>query len=87
MGQDQPDKNAQIAIVDIAMLPSLSNTMSLSSSPIYSGSSTHPSSKSATFCSLSSATKSLHPMLQNANISLTSLRIFANLNIKINHKK
>ena len=38
MGQEKPDKNADILTVNIAVLPSLSDTVSLSSSPIYSGS-------------------------------------------------
>ena len=49
VGQETRDKNADILTVNIAVLPSLSNTTPLSSSPIYSESSTHPSSKSINF--------------------------------------
>ena len=53
VGQEKPDQNAHISTVNTAVLPSLSDTVSLSSSPIYSESRTHPSSKSSTLCSLS----------------------------------
>ena len=64
------------------MLPSLSGTTSVSSSPIYSESSIHPLSESSTLCSLSSSMKSLYPMLQKTNISLNSHHICTDLNIK-----
>ena len=79
MGQDKPDKNVRISAVNIAVLPSLSDTISLSSSPVYSESSTDPSIKSSTSYSISSTMKSIYPMLQKTNISLTSHRIFADL--------
>ena len=79
--QEKPDKNAHILIVNTAVLPALSDTISLYSSPVYSESSTYPFSKSSTLCLLSSSMKSLYPMLQKTNISLTSHHTFANLNI------
>ena len=45
-------------------------------SQIYSESSTHPSPKAPTLCSQSSSIKSLQPVLQKTNISLTNHRIF-----------
>ena len=62
--QEKPDKNAHISTVKTAQLPSLSDTMSLSSSLVYSESSTHPPSESSTLCSLSSSTKRISPLLQ-----------------------
>ena len=47
----------------------------------FSESSTHSLSESSTLCSLSSSTKSLYPVLQKTNISVTSHRIFADLNV------
>ena len=82
MGQQKLDKNAHILTVNIAVLPSLSDTISLSSSPIYSESSSFPSSESSTLCLLSSSIKMIHPMLQKANISFTRHRIFTDLNVK-----
>ena len=79
MGQEKNDKNAHISTVNFAVLPSLSDTASLSSSPIYSGSSTHPSSESSTLCSLSSSMKSMYLMLQKTNTALTGHHIFADL--------
>ena len=73
VGQEKPNKNARISTVNIAVLSSLSDTISLFSSPIYAESSTHPSSESSTLCSLSSSMKSLCPTLQKTNISLTFL--------------
>ena len=67
------------------MLPSLFDTTSLSSSSIYSESSTHPSSESSALCSLSSSMKSLYPMLQKTNISLTGHGIFCLFDCQ--HKK
>ena len=64
VGQEKLDKNANISTVSVAVLSSLSDTISLSFSPIYSESGIHPSSESSTLCSLSSSTKSIHPMLQ-----------------------
>ena len=43
-GRKKTDKNAHILTVNTAVLPSLSDTISLSSAPIYSESSIHPSS-------------------------------------------
>ena len=83
VGQEEPDKNAHIATVTVTVLPSLSGTISLSSSPIYSESSTHPSSMSSTLYSLSSSMWSIYPMLQKTNISLISNHIFVNLNVKM----
>ena len=53
VGQEKTDKNAHISTVNIAVLPSLLDTISLSFSPNYSESSNHPSSESLTLCSLS----------------------------------
>ena len=64
------------------MLPSLSDTIKLSSSPVYSESNTHPSSESTTLCSLSLFMKGIYPKLPKTNISLTSHHIFADLNVK-----
>ena len=83
MGQEQPDKNAHILTVNTAVLLSLSNTTSLSSSSIYSESRAHPTSESSTLCLLSSSMKSkIDPILQKNNICFTSHRIFADLIIK-----
>ena len=82
MEQEKSDKNALISTVIIAVLPSLSDTISLSSTPVYSESNTPPSSESATLCSLSSSMKSIYPMLQATNISMTSHRIVADVNVK-----
>ena len=41
VGQEKPDESAHILTVNIAVLPSLSDTISLFFSPIYSESSTH----------------------------------------------
>ena len=82
VGQEKQDKNAHISTVNTAVLPSLSDTLSLSPSPIYSESSTHLSSESSTSYLLSSSIKSIFPMLQKINISLTSHHIFTDLNIK-----
>ena len=49
--------------VNIAVLPSLPDTTSLCTSPIYSESSTHPSSESSPICSLSKSIESTYPML------------------------
>ena len=81
MEQEKPDKNAHILTVNIALLPSLSDTTSLPS-PIYSESSTLPLSKSSTLCSLSLSMKCIYPVLQKTNISLTSLCLFADLKVK-----
>ena len=43
VGEEKTDINAHISTVNIAVLPSLFDTVSLSSSPIYSESSTRPS--------------------------------------------
>ena len=82
VGQEKPNKNAQILTVNFAVLPSLSDTISLSSSPLYSESGSHPLSKPSTLCSLSSSMKSRYPMLKKTRISLISHRIFTDLNIK-----
>ena len=82
MGQEKIDKNAHILTVNIAALPSLSDTISLSFSSVYSESNTHPSSESTTLSSLSSSVKSIYPVLLKTNISLTKHQIFADLNIK-----
>ena len=82
MVQEIPYKNAHITTVNIAVLPSLSNTTSPSSSPNYSESSAHPPSESSTLCPLSSSMKNIYRMLQKTTISLTSHCIFADLNIK-----
>ena len=66
-GAGKTYKNVHISTVNTAVLPSLSDTISLSSSPIYSESSAHPSSQSSTLCLLSSSMKSLYPMLQKTN--------------------
>ena len=81
-GQEKNNKNAHISTVNIAVLLSLSELTSLSSSSIYSESSTHWSSESSAICSLSSSMKSLYPMLQKTNISLNSHHICTDLNIK-----
>ena len=83
MGQEKNNQYAHISTVNIAVLPSLSDTVPLFFSPVYSESSTHPSSESTTLCSPSSI-KSIYiyPMLQNTNTSLTSHCIFANSNTK-----
>ena len=60
MGQENPDKNAHISTVNIAVLPSLCDTMSLSSFPIYLESSTHPLSELTTLRTLSSSMKSIY---------------------------
>ena len=82
MVQEKSYKNAYILTVNITVLPSLSDTVSLSSSPLYSQSNTQPLSKSTTLSLQSSSMKSLHPMLRKTNISLTSHCIFANLNVE-----
>ena len=64
------------------MLPLLSDTISLSSSPVYSESNTHPSSEPTTLCLLLSSMKSTYPMLQKTTISLICHCIFPNLNVK-----
>ena len=74
-GQEKHDKDAHISTVNIAVLPSLSDTTSLSSFPVYSESSTHPSSKSSSLCSLSSFMKSPYPRLQKTNIFFNSHRV------------
>ena len=82
VGQEKPDKNAHILTVNNAVLPSLSNTSSLSSSPSYSESRAHPSSESSTLCLLSSM-KSIYPVLQKTNnISFTSHHVFPDFNVK-----
>ena len=81
-GRRKLGKNVHMSAVNIVVFPSLSDTTSLSSSPIYSEPSTHPSSETSTLCSLSSSMKSLYPMLQETNVSLNSPRISANLNVK-----
>ena len=81
-GHENPDKNAHISTVNTAVMPSLYDTMSLSSFPVDSDSSTHPPSESSTLCELSSSMKIVYPMLQKTNISLTSHGILADLNIK-----
>ena len=65
------------------MLPSLSDTISLSSSPVYSQPNTHPLSESITLRWLPSSMKSIYPMFQKTNISLTTHHIFTDLNIKM----
>ena len=52
-------------------------TVSLSSSPVYSESSTHPLSNASTLCSLSPSIKSLSPALWKSNISLTNHCVLA----------
>ena len=52
-------------------------TVSLSSSPVYSESSTHPLSSASTLCSLSPTIKSLSPALWKSNISLTNHCVLA----------
>ena len=74
-------KKAHISTVNIAVLPSLSDTVSLSSYPIHSESSTDLSFESSTLWSLSLSMKNLYPVLQKT-ISLTSHRIFVDLNVK-----
>ena len=64
VGQEKTHKNALISTVSIAVLPSLSDTISLSSSPVYSESSIHPSSELSSLCSLSKSMKTIYPMLQ-----------------------
>ena len=83
MGQEKPDKNAYNSTINIAVLPSLSETISLS----YSESSTHPLSESSTSRSLSSSMKSLYPILHSTNISLNNHCIFTNLNVKTTQQK
>ena len=61
---EKPNKNVYILTFNIALLPLLSDTISLFSSPVYSESNTHPSFESSTLCSLSSSMKSIYPMLQ-----------------------
>ena len=82
VGQEKPNKYAHISTVNSAVLPSLSDAMSLSSFPIYLESSTHPSSELSTACLLTSSMKSMYPLLKKTNIVLTSRRIFADLNVK-----
>ena len=69
------------------MLPLLSDIISLSSSPMYSQSSPHPSSKSSTLCSLSLSMKCLYPTYRKTNFSSTSHRILADLNVKTTQKE
>ena len=59
VGHDKPDKNVHILTVSTAVLPLFSDTTSLSSSPIYSESRTHPSSELSSSCPLS-----IYPKLQ-----------------------
>ena len=54
VGQEKTDKNAYISTVNTVVLPSLSDTMLFSFSPVYSELGIHPLSKSLTLCSLSS---------------------------------
>ena len=77
--KEKHDKNADISTVNTAVLPSLSDTISLSCSTVYSESSSHPSSESSTSCSLSTAMKSrfIYPLLQKI-----SRCIFTDMNIK-----
>ena len=84
MGQEkkQQHTNAHISTVNIAALSLLSDTTSLSSSSVYSASSIHPSSESLVLSLQSSSRKSIYPMLQETKISLTSHRIFADLNVE-----
>ena len=79
MGQEKHNKNADILTLNTAVLPSLSDTISLSCSTVYSESSSHPSSESSTSCSLSTAMKSrfIYPLLQKI-----SRCIFTDMNIK-----
>ena len=84
VGQEKPDNNAHISTVNIAVLPSLSDAISLSSSPVYSESNIHPSSESTTLDLRSSSIKSIYPVLQKTNIALTSHFIFADLNVRNN---
>ena len=80
MGQKKTDKNAHILTDDSAVLPSLSDTTSLSSCPILAESNTHPLTKSSTLCLLSSSMSIYpNPMLQKTNTFLTS---FADLNVR-----
>ena len=58
LGKEKPGTNTHVSTVNTAVLPSLSDTISLSSSPLYSESNTHPSSESSTLCPLSSSMKS-----------------------------
>ena len=62
--QEKPDKNAHILIVNTAVLPALSDTISLSFSQVYSEPSTHPMSKSSTLCLLLKSIESIYPVLQ-----------------------
>ena len=64
MWQEKRYKNAHILTAGISVLPSLSDTTSLSSSPVYSESSTHPPSESSALCRLSSSMKSTYPVLK-----------------------
>ena len=85
MGQENPTKNAHISTVNIAVLPSLSDTVPLSFFPVYSESSTQPLSESSVLCLLPSSMKSIYPVLQKTNISSISNLIFADLNVKTRH--
>ena len=84
MGQEkkQQHTNAHISTVNIAALSLLSDTTSLSSSSVYSASSIHPSSESLALSLQSSSRKSIYSMLQETKISLTSHRMFADLNVE-----
>ena len=60
LGQDKPDRNAHISTVNIAVLPSLADTVSLPSLPVYSELNTHLSLESTTLSLQSSAMKSIY---------------------------
>ena len=63
VGHEKPNKNGHISTVNTAVLPSLSDTTSLSRTPVYPQSSTHPSSKSSSLCLLSKSIENIYPLL------------------------
>ena len=81
VGHEEPDKNAHISTVNTAVLPSLSDTISPFRIPVYSDQAPihHPSHH--LYAGYQNHRKYI-PSALETNISLTSHRIFANLNIK-----
>ena len=86
VGQEKPNKNAHISTVNTAVLPSVSRARFHSPPPPFIQNQTpihHPSTSGL----LSSSMKRLYPILNKTSISLTSHRIFANLNINITQQE
>ena len=78
-GQEKNDQNAHRSTVNIAVLPSLTDIVSLSSSPVYSAS-TRPSSESSSLCSLSKSIESVYPVLKKLTflwLAIVFLQIWA----------